>query len=353
VGAGPWGFESLRPHWLATRPGGTPGGASCGGVWSPDPNNSAHATTPPDVALSATAARQHGVVSRAQLHALGLDAKAIGYRLSVGRLHLLHRRVYAVGHVPRSMHAHAMAAVLACGPDAVLSHRSAAALWRIDPTWRTPIEVTATSKHRLRGVLVHRSRTLDPRDITTRDGIPVTTPARTLVDLADVLDDLALARAVNEAQVLRLTTLDAIADLLDRSPGRRAVRRLAPFVEQLDAPTRSIFEDTFKRFIERHDLPRPELNQTVAGCLVDAVWREQRLVVELDSRQFHDHDQPFERDRDNDAKLLLAGYRVLRITWRRLTKTPEREAARIRALLTGETGLEPATPGFGDRCSTN
>jgi predicted transcriptional regulator of viral defense system len=159
-----------------------------GGVWSLSGNSSDGVTTP-EVALARFAAWQHGVVTQRQLIAAGLNRDAIAYRRRVGRLHLLHRGVYAVGHRPPSPLAAAMAAVLACGPDAVLSHRSAAALWKILPRWRSPVEVTAPTKHRLTGIHVHRS---PHADATTHYGIRVTTPARTLVDLADVLPARAL-----------------------------------------------------------------------------------------------------------------------------------------------------------------
>ena len=162
------------------------------------------------------AARQHGVVTQSQLIAAGLDRNAIGYRLRVGRLHLLHRGVYAVGHRPPSPLATAMAAVLACGPDAALSHRSAAALWRIVPRWPSPPEVTTPTKHRRPGIQVHRS---PHADTTTHYGIRVTTPARTLVDLADVLTPHQLTRALNEAQVQRLVTANELTTLLTRYPG--------------------------------------------------------------------------------------------------------------------------------------
>jgi predicted transcriptional regulator of viral defense system len=168
-------------------------------VWCVDSHGQRQVTTP-DVALAELAARQHGVVALAQLLALGFGAGAIAYRLKVGRLHLLHRGVYAVGHRPPSPLATAMAAVLACGPNAALSHRSAGALWRILPRWHSPVEVTAPTKRDHPAIHVHRSRHIDT---TVHYGIPVTTPARTLVDLADVLNPKHLTRALNEAQVLR------------------------------------------------------------------------------------------------------------------------------------------------------
>ena len=284
-------------------------------MWSIDPNNLGQSTTPPDAALARLATPQHGVVTRGQLLTAGVNAKAITYRLSIGRLHELHRGVYAVGHRPPSPHARAMAAVLACGPGAVLSHRSAAALWAITPAWRGPEDVTAAGKHSHRGITTHRSTTLTRADITRHYGIPITTPARTLHDLARVLPSHSLTRAVNEARI----------------------RNLVSEVHEETGPTRSTFEDAFLRFIARYGLPRPEVNQTIAGHEVDMLWRDQRLIVELDSRTFHRH--RFEEDRERDADLLSEGFSVLRITWRRLKKTPEREADRLRKVLSGEGGI--------------
>jgi hypothetical protein len=301
-----------------------------------DGNNRRQLPGPPasDKEVGRLAARQHGVTTRAQLTGLGLDASAIDYRVKVGRLIVLHRGVYAVGHRPPSMLARAMAAVLACGPAAALSHLAAGALWEMGPRWSPPMDVTAPVDRRPQGIRVHRSAALTDRDVTTHFGIPVTTPARTVLDLADLLDDRSLARAVNEARLKGWLPLDDLAELLARSPGR-ATARLRPFVEHADAPTRSAFEDAFLAFVERYGLPRPEVNQRVAGHEVDMVWREQRLVVELDSRTHHDGDRPFERDRDRDADLLAAGFPVVRVTWRRLTGEPEREARRLDALLAG------------------
>jgi hypothetical protein len=193
-----------------------------------------------------------------------------------------------------------MAAVLACGPDAALSHRSAAALWRILPRWHTPTEVTTPTKRSHPGIHVHRSR---HADATTHYGIPVTTPGRTLVDLADVLNPKQLTRALNEAQVQRLITPAELATLVTRYPGRRTAQ-LTP--ER--GATRSHLEDRFVRFLKRHDLPLPEFNQRIAGHEVDAVYRDQRFVIELDSRHFHTTTHAFEQDRDRDADLLNAGF---------------------------------------------
>lgn len=197
--------------------------------------------------------------------------------------------------------------MLACGPGAVLSHTSAAALWGLSK-WRQPLEVTARNARRHDGIRVHRSRTLTRADITRQYGIPTTTPARTLHDLARVLDPASLTRAVNDARLRHLIKVDAET-----------------------GPTRSVFEDAFLAFVDRHGLPRPEVNQIVAGYEVDMLWRPQRLIAELDGRAYHE--DRFEEDRDRDAALTAVGLRVVRVTWRRLTRHEEREAGRFRALL--------------------
>jgi very-short-patch-repair endonuclease len=279
--------------------------------------------------VARVAAGQHGVITRAQLRGYGLDANAIDYRLRVGRLHPLHRAVYAVGHRPPSPHARAMAAVLACGPGAVLSHRSAGSLWGLGPRWGDRVDVTSARHVRQRrGIRVHESGTLTRRDITRHYGIPVTSLARTLLDLADVLNDTALTRAVNQARLQRRGVGAELAALIARSPGR-VTTRLTPMLDH--APTRSTLEDDFLAFAARHRLPAPEVNQIIAGHEVDMLWRAHRLIVELDSRHHHEH--RFEEDRDRDADLLTAGYPVLRITSRRLRLNPDREAARLRSTL--------------------
>jgi very-short-patch-repair endonuclease len=198
-------------------------------------------------------------------------------------------------------------------------------LWRIVPRWPAPTHVTAPSERDRPGIHVHRSR---HADATTHHGIRVTTPARTLVDLADVLNDRALTRAVNEAQVLRLVTPAELTTLLTRYPGRRTSR-----ITPERGATRSHLEDDFTRFLKRHHLPLPERNQHIAGHEVDAVYRAHHLVIELDSRQFHTTPRAFEQDRDRDADLLNAGFSTLRITDRRLKHHARKEARRLRAIL--------------------
>ena len=218
-----------------------------------------------------------------------------------------------------------MAAVLACGADAALSHQSAGTLWRILPRWQLPIHVTTPRDRRHPGIHIHRS---PHADTTTHYGIRVTTPARTLVDLADVLTPHQLTRALNEAQVQRLITTAELTTLLTRYPGRRT----SPLTPQRGA-TRSELEDRFAHFLKRHKLPLPERNQQIAGHEVDAVYRPQKLVIELDSRQFHTPPRAFETDRDRDADLLNAGFSTLRITNHRLKHHQAKEARRLNDIL--------------------
>lgn len=278
-----------------------------------------------DELIARLAARQHGVVARRQLVALGLGARAIDRRIARGRLHPLHRGVYAVGHRVVSQRGRWMAAVLATGEGAVLSHRSAAALWDIRPS-EGRIELTAPWARRARqGLLLHRA-VLPADEVTTHEGIPTTTPARTLLDLAAVVDGHALQRALNEAEVRRLSGPHA---LLIRHPTKRgtaALRALAP-----QPHTRSDLEARFATFLSDRRFPTPLTNTLIEGIEVDAAWPDRRLIVELDSYEFHRTRQAFENDRRRDRRLTAAGWRVMRVTWRDLDE-PGRLAAELAGL---------------------
>jgi very-short-patch-repair endonuclease len=282
---------------------------------------------------AAVAARQHGAISSAQLLAVGLSHKAIARCLEEGFLVRWLWAVYAVGYVPQTSIARAMAATLACGPTAVVSHRSAAELWRIGPRWRGAIEVTCASKRAHPGIQVHRSKTLVDGASTLLRNVPITTVARTVVDLAEVLDDVPLARAVNEARVAHRMSQAQLAIAVADKRGALVARRLRPFLDPGEAPTDSIFEDMFLVFCEHIGAPRPQTGQTIEGHRVDMVWRRERLIVELDGRAFHDNPRAFERDRERDAALTLAGWRVIRITWSRFTRARDAVAALLLALL--------------------
>lgn len=284
-----------------------------------------------DEAIAALASRQHGVVARRQLIALGLGRRAIAHRLECGRLHLIHRGVYAVGHPVLSVRGRWMAAVLAAGPGAVLSHRSAAALWAVRWTERADIEVTAPRQVEPRpGLHPHRA-VLSADEVTVVDGIPTTTPARTLLDLAAVVSRQALERALDEAEMLRLP---GPHELLDRYPGRRgaATLRTVLLTSRSPTPTRTELEDRFLTFLDDWGFDRPDVNSIIEGLEVDAVWREARLIVELDGFATHGTRRGFERDRERDRRLTAAGWRVIRLTWRQL-EHGEALARELRALL--------------------
>jgi very-short-patch-repair endonuclease len=278
------------------------------------------------------ASRQHGHVTRAQLHDLGVADGAISYRLKTGRLHRLFPGVYAVGHPRRSPVDRAAAAVLACGPAAVLSHSSAAALWGFARRWQEPLEVTVTGDRRPKRIRVHRSQVLLRRDRTRQLGIAVTSPARTVLDYAPRLTDDGLARVVDDALRGPLNR-DALAEVVGRSPTHPGAARLVPFAVETAAPTRSQFERGFKAFARRFRLPRYELNVSVCGREVDVLFRAERVIVELDGYRFHGGRAAFERDRNEDVEALLHGFITVRITWPRMTLTPAREGQRLQEIL--------------------
>ena len=216
-----------------------------------------------------------------------------------------------------------MAAVLAAGPGAVLSHRAAAALWGVRGGDR--LEVTAPGPRCIPGVTA-RVRPLPADETTVRDGIPVTTAPRTLLDLAEVLPAHACESAIDEAEYLRLTDPLSLDDLLARHPrqkGAGAIRAILKAGRIGLTRTRSELERRFVPILDAAGLPRPELNATVEGYTPDAVWRRERLVVELDSRQAHATTSRFESDRVRDRRLQAAGWRVVRLTWRQLHEDPD------------------------------
>jgi very-short-patch-repair endonuclease len=218
-----------------------------------------------------------------------------------------------------------MAAVLACGATAVLSHRSAAVLWGLLRAWYGPPEVTVTDG-RSRGrpdLRVYRTRRLDPRETRRREGVPVTSPARTLLDLAIVVSERDLARAVEEAQVLRLVTPRELANLAGRGrPGSAALRAVLNRQHE-PSLTRSEAEVAFLQLVRDAGLPDPETNVDVLGFEVDFLWRAQKLVVEVDGFSFHSTRNAFERDRRRDATLQAAGFRVIRFSYMQIVDEPD------------------------------
>jgi hypothetical protein len=288
--------------------------------------------------LAELAASQHGVVARRQLEALGHGRGAISYRVETGSLHRLHHGVYAVGHAALTVSGRWMAAVLSCGPGALLSHRDAGALWGLRAAASPMIDVSVPGggrRHRGR-VRVHRARRLGAEDAAYQDGIPVTSVARTLLDLAALLPPRQLDRAAEAAERLRLLDLRAMESLRRRSRGHPGHPALASLIAQaLAAPpvTRSELERRFVELCRAAGLPPPAMNAYVAGLEVDALWHAERLVVELDGHEYHRTRIAFERDRVRDATLQLAGFRVLRFTYRRMTSDRAGIAETLRAML--------------------
>jgi very-short-patch-repair endonuclease len=287
-----------------------------------EPRPDVHAQHVNQAAVAVTTA-QDGAISRRQLLDVGVGRGAIESWLRTGRLHRIHRGVYALGHPVISLRGRWIAALLACGLNSVLSHRSAGVAHGLIEDDQLIIDVTTTGgRGRLEGVRVHRGR----RDAARADGLPVTTVERTLLDLAAVLTERGLERAV-----------DAAIRNGHRPPTRRrrgvkgaaTLTALSRRNQQGHTITRSELEERFLRTIRRARIPEPDMNTEVAGFLVDAVWREANLVVELDGARYHDQPGVTRRDRRRDAALTIAGYRVLRYGWDDLADAP----AELTALL--------------------
>lgn len=287
---------------------------------------------PVDKQIAALAKRQRGYITRRQLLDLGVGAEAIRYRAKTSRLIPVYAGVYAVGHLPTLPADRAFGALLACGPGAVLSHGSAAAVWGVFRRWDTPFEVTTASARRRPGIRVHRA-VLTRADVCTQLGIRVTSAARTVLDIAPRVTEKTLTRVVNELMIARYLRARQLAELLDRCPRHPGARRVIPFAETADNATRSKFERDFLAFTERFGLPRPQVNVQVAGREVDAYFPEERVIVELDGYQFHSSKARFRSDRDHDADALALDILTVRVTTDRLDFTPEKEARRLDAIL--------------------
>jgi hypothetical protein len=282
------------------------------------------------------AGRQWGVVARAQVLALGFSRSWIERSLAAGRLQLLYRGVYAVGHTRLCREGRWVAAVLACGPGAVLSHRSAAAHWNLLATSATRVDVTAARGRRgHEGVRLHRSRSLDAQDTTTNQGIPITTVAKTMLDLAAIVPAHRLERALAQAERLRLYDDAALTQIIERSNGHRGRQALQEAIAQEPAFTRSDLEARLLALTRQHGLPTPLVNHILAApdhprLEVDFCWPSHQLIVETDTYATHGTRADFEHDRRKDAALAAAGYTVLRFT----DQTELAEiTARLRSLL--------------------
>ena len=284
------------------------------------------------------AAAQFGVLTYEQLLGCGLSRTQIVNRVASAQLQRLSRGVYAFGHRELKREGRLLAAVFACGPGAVLSHRSAAAYWELLASARTVIDVSVTAagtRAKRPGIYLHCCRRLDPADLTAKDGIPITTVARTLVDLNAVVPDRLLERALEEAYIRRLLRVGAIEDALERANGRKTgkLRRLIAAEHRTATVTRSELEERFLALIRSAGLPEPEVNAWLCGYEVDFLWRAQRRVIEVDGYAFHSTRQAATRDRRKDDDLEAAGYRVTRFTADQILHEPEDTLARIRRVL--------------------
>lgn len=268
----------------------------------------------PDASIEPIASGQHGVVSRRQLLDAGFSEAGIGRRVEIGRLHRIHRGVYAVGHKGLSHEGRWMAAVLACGEGAVVSHRSAAHLWGLLKPENGLIDISipgAPGRSKRDGIRLHRCQSLAPTLTTRRRDIPVTKPARTIADLRQVVSPAELRQAIRQTEVLGL---DAGIDV----PSER---------------TRSELEHLFLALCRRHCLPLPEVNVRIAGLLVDFAWPDRRLIVETDGYRFHRGRAAFENDRTRDLRLRQIGFDVVRLSYRQVLDRPEQVASVLRRSL--------------------
>lgn len=289
-------------------------------------------------ALTALAERQHGVLGRRQLLDLGLGRRTIARRVEQGRLRCVHRCVYAIVGQPLGRHGEWMAAVLACGEKALLSHRSAAMLWGLTRPRRSRVDVSAASGRRRMGIAVHEGGIVDAERSEVA-GIPVTSVARTLFDFAEVVDMEQLKQAFEEADRLRLLRMQELKAVCARGYGRRALRPIRCLIDEAEMPedTQSPLEAEVLALCREYDLPLPVVGAVVLGFEVDALWPAHKVMVEADGWRIHGKRRAFERDRARDAAMQVEGYRVVRLTHRRMKREPAVVAEQLRRLLASDS----------------
>jgi predicted transcriptional regulator of viral defense system/very-short-patch-repair endonuclease len=285
-----------------------------------------------DREMARLATRAHGVVTRSELVRGGLTPEQIRQRTIRGALIVVHRGVYRVGHRAPSVEAHYLAAVLACGEGALLSGRAAAHLWGLLKGPAPAPEVTAPTERRVKGVETHRARRAK-RETTTWRGIPVTTPARTLVDLAAVSDETQLARACHEAGVRHRTTPKQVEAVLARCTNAPGAGRLGAVLRGDVHVTLSKLESRFLDCLRAAGLPLPVTNRPAGGRRVDCRWSEQRLTVELDSYRYHHTRHAWEQDRRREREAFARGDEFRRYTYADVTEDPRLMLRELRALL--------------------
>lgn len=298
-----------------------------------------------DLLLAELASGQHGVVARWQLVTAGVSRGAIDGRIG-RRLHPIHRGVYAVGYPVSSIESRWMAAALAAGPDAVLSHRSAAQLWGLLSRSRHRAEVTRSTYLRPHSFICSHRSVLPDDERTVIDGIPVTTVPRTVLDFAGTAQRRQVERVLNEVEVQGLTDRLSIPDLLARYPRRRGTAVLRELLDEgaeSGGVTENDFEELFVPLLDSHGLPRPRFNADIAVSgrffRADCLWRKERLIVELDGRAAHGTRKAFESDRERDRLLMVDGWLVMRITWRQLRTQQSAIASDLRKALASRSTL--------------
>lgn len=287
------------------------------------------------------------MVSHAQLLAIGITQRSIERRLGAGRLHRVHRGVYRVGHTADAPLARAAAAVLACGSDSVLSHRSAGAIWGILDRVPRDVDVTVVGRDcgRKPGIRHRRVARLEAIDVDVRSRLPITAPARTVLDLGSVLEWRAFRRAVNEALVGKLVRENDLRLVLGRYRGARGGPQLRRLLADGRGPslTRSEAERRLLDLLAVHGMSVPETNVRLGRYEVDFLWRAERMVVEVDGYAFHSTRRSFERDRLRDAELQAQGFAVVRVTWRQIVETPAAAVGRIVRVLDSRSFVELPT----------
>jgi very-short-patch-repair endonuclease len=283
------------------------------------------------------AARQGGHVTRTQLYALGLSRRAVEHRLEQGVLIAAHRGVYAVGHLPTNPLDRARGALLAAGPRSALAHQTALAYWQGLKHWPEPLELISANDRRPTNLVVHYSSTLLHRDIRQVDGLRVTSPARTALDLAPRVSAKQRTRIVNDLRHQNRLTVEQLRDIADRNPRHPGARLIKDLIgDSQREPTRSELEDAFLRLLKKYKLPTPQVNVHVAGHRVDAYFPDHELVVELDGRLTHGNDwkPAFELDRARAVDVLLAtNLPTIRFTWDQITRRARPTAIKLQAIL--------------------
>ena len=285
-------------------------------------------------AVTALAREQHGYVDGVDLKRLGVSRSTIDWWIRLGLLIRVYQGVYAVGHLPTAYEDRAMAAILACGKDSALSHWSAAPLWNIVKHWELPFHVVVQRQRKPKGIVVHRSPTLTEHDLTVQCGLRCTSPARTLLDLAQELAGRGqLTRCVNNVQHQGWMKQPALVDVVERFPRHPGAKLLRPFAYDKDEISESAFEDIFRPFHRKYDFPPVRYRVWIDRKRTDAYFPNERVIVECDSWEFHRFRPYFKGDRHRDLDHKSIGYEVIRLTWDMLIDTPDDTARKLHAVL--------------------